>query len=411
MALFATSHVAAQPQRRSHPTRLIRSGAIATVAAMASGTLVSVAAATPASAHLTAVQLVQSAKADRSSPVPLDGRTLAGRTFVFTADVPGVKTVAFTLDGKAVRTEAYTPFDMHGSSTTSPFPATGWDTRTVANGSHVVGATLVYTDGHSQLLKATVKVANVTTAPAPAPVPAPAPGTFPTASTTGVPAGTVLTPSGGMTITVPGTVVSGKDIRGPLVIRASNVTVRSSRITSSSAWAIDVQGGATNVLIEDVEVNGEAGCEAGIAFDGFTARRVDIQGCKDGVKMRRAARLEQSFVHDLYRSATSHNDGIQVGDGGNIAIIGNNIQHPSDQTSTILIKADFSPIDNVLIEGNLLNGGNYTVYVRNMPGNAVTNVTIRNNTIGRQYVYGVKSINVPVTWTGNVWQDTRATVS
>jgi hypothetical protein len=45
-----------------------------------------------------------------------------------------------------------------------------------------------------------------------------------------------------------------------------------------------------------------------------------------------------------------------------------------------------------------------------MPGNPVTNVTIRNNTIGRQYVYGVKSINVPLIWTGNVWQDTRTTI-
>lgn len=367
------------------------------------------------------VELLVSKSQDRSSPSRLDGSAASGRVYVFTGPDNGVRRVVFTLNGAPVADESHAPFDMHGSSPVAPYPARGWDTRGAKDGQHRITANVELTDGQSFAVTAVVTVSNpaeTTPSPSAPPSPSPSPSAsppapsgqsdFPSAATTGVPAGTVLTRTGGMTITTPGAVVSGKDIQGPLVIRASNVTVRASRVTTSASWAIDVQGGARNVVIEDVEVNGQAGCEAGIAFDGFLARRVDVHGCKDGLKMRHDARVEKSYVHDLYQSSTSHNDGIQIGDGGNIAIVGNNIQHPNDQTSAILIKADFSAIDNVTIAGNLLNGGNYTVYVMDMPGNSVTNVRIENNHFGRAYVYGHRSIRVPVTWSGNVWHDNGA---
>ena len=59
-------------------------------------------------------------------------------------------------------------------------------------------------------------------------------------------------------------------------------------------------------------------------------------------------------------------------------------------------------LNNLLIEGNWLNGGNYTIYVL---GNS-TNVVIRNNFFGRNYRYGVKSIYAPnVVWENNRWMD------
>ena len=52
------------------------------------------------------------------------------------------------------------------------------------------------------------------------PPPPPPTGDWPNASNTGVPAGTVLTPSGGMTITTAGAVIDSRDISGSVVVNA-----------------------------------------------------------------------------------------------------------------------------------------------------------------------------------------------
>jgi hypothetical protein len=61
----------------------------------------------------------------------------------------------------------------------------------------------------------------------------------------------------------------------------------------------------------------------------------------------------------------------------------------------------------VLIEGNYLNGGSYTVYARNNNTlGAPTDVTIRGNAFGRDYLYGILSADGEVTWEDNTWVDT-----
>jgi hypothetical protein len=77
--------------------------------------------------------------------------------------------------------------------------------------------------------------------------------------------------------------------------------------------------------------------------------------------------------------------------------------------AAIIIKADFGPIDDVLFENNWANGGNFTVYSRagtSYP--APTNVRILNNRFGRDYRYGLYSIDGTIQRSGNVWADTGA---
>ena len=73
----------------------------------------------------------------------------------------------------------------------------------------------------------------------PTSTPPPTNGPFPDASNTGVPAGTVLTPSGGLTITTAGAVINAREITGQVVVNAPNVTIRNSRIRSNSMWVVD----------------------------------------------------------------------------------------------------------------------------------------------------------------------------
>ena len=61
---------------------------------------------------------------------------------------------------------------------------------------------------------------------------------MPDANNTGVPPGTNLTPSGSMTITAAGAVISGRAITGAVTVDAPNVTIRNSRIVSNDFMAI-----------------------------------------------------------------------------------------------------------------------------------------------------------------------------
>jgi hypothetical protein len=96
--------------------------------------------------------------------------------------------------------------------------------------------------------------------------------------------------------------------------------------------------------------------------------------------------------------------------GNNIVVRNNTILLPDQQTSTVILGTYAGSIDNVLIEGNYLNGGAYTIYSRDN-GNgygAPTNVTVRGNVFGRDYLYGLLSADGEVTWVNNTWADTGA---
>jgi hypothetical protein len=60
----------------------------------------------------------------------------------------------------------------------------------------------------------------------------------------------------------------------------------------------------------------------------------------------------------------------------------------------------------VLIEGNYLNGGAFTVYSREKGHGDPTNVTITDNAFGRDYLFGILSEDGDLTWTDNYWADT-----
>ena len=128
-------------------------------------------------------------------------------------------------------------------------------------------------------------------APAPSssqPAPAPAAGAKPGPDNTGVPAGTSLTPSGGLRITQANTVVDARDISGTVYVEASNVTIRSSRIHGSSSDDFGVLVRSGSVQIIDSEISG---FQNGIAGNGWTATRVDLHSLTDdGVSSTTASR-------------------------------------------------------------------------------------------------------------------------
>ncbi len=252
------------------------------------------------------------------------------------------------------------------------------------------------------------------------------PGRWPGPDTTGIPAGTVLTPVyEDLVITTPGAVVEDLDLIGAcLSIRADDVTVRRVRVTDGpncgAQHQIDVGWGRSGILLEDVEVDGMgvSGTGAGIGDEGFTCRRCEIRGVGQGIHINSGV-IEDSWIHSITEIGDSHNEAIITnGDARGIVIRNNRLTNENGQTAVISLFGDFGPIDDVLIEGNLLNGGGYVIYGGDgdtIKPYSATNVRIVDNVFGRDVFPGggwwghLAYFDASATgnvFRGNTWADT-----
>jgi hypothetical protein len=214
---------------------------------------------------------------------------------------------------------------------------------------------------------------------------------FPDATTTGVPAGVTLTPSGSLVIDTSDAVIEGLDIKGSVIINAPNVTLKNCKVTSTDKNVVLVKPGITGAVIENCEIDNRSAGGQCIAGQG-TFLRNNIHDCADGIDVRGDNTLIQgNFIHSMGGTADSHLDGIQA-DGGfsNLTINHNTVINEQNQTSAVMLDNYWGPIDTVAITNNLLVGGGYTVYINEVAkgqagGGPVTNVTVTNNRIGRGF--------------------------
>src|SRR5262249_40388696 len=142
---------------------------------------------------------------------------------------------------------------------------------------------------------------------------------------TGVPAGTVLTPSGSIRVEQDGAVVEDLDIDGEVVILADNVTLRRVRIRSGDYYPIRYfDNDNVGLVIEDSEIDGTSDdATASISFANYTARRVNIHGAADGLKADSNVLIEDSWIHDLRNGPDQHNDGVQSTGGAGVTLRNN----------------------------------------------------------------------------------------
>lgn len=229
---------------------------------------------------------------------------------------------------------------------------------------------------------------------------------YPDATNTGVPAGTYLAVhEGDLTIDTDGAVVEELDIRGCVTVEATNVTIRRSKITCTGYWGIESDPGAHGggLLIEDVEVDCLGTGGTAIGYWGFTARRVNLHHCENGVDIDADVLVEDSFIHDMVEGSDGHADGIQFNAGSHTMVRHNTIL--GGQGTSAIITGKGGPFNYLTIEDNLLDGGAYTVYCPEEPGSVEFRLV--DNRFGRGGGYGP--------WTdcegvqereGNIWDDT-----
>ena len=239
-------------------------------------------------------------------------------------------------------------------------------------------------------------------------------GCWPGPTTTGVPAGVQLSVfNGALVITTAGTVIDGRDIRGCVVVRAPNVTIRRSRVTCSGAYAIlndNVYPGGGSLVVEDVDIDCGNASTTGIGDAGVIARRVEIRRCENGFDIDSDFTVEDSYIYDFYDSPAAHTDGIQLAGGANIIISHNSIFNPGG-TSSIISHPNKN--SNVLVKVNLLAGGAYTLYC---PTETSVNFRVIDNNFSKAYsplggAYGPWTACERVAENrGNVWAGTNIPV-
>lgn len=239
-------------------------------------------------------------------------------------------------------------------------------------------------------------------------------GAHPGPDTTGVPPGVSLGRTDSISTSRDGQVIEDLEVHGTIEVRHDDVTIRRVRILGTGPYGIVVPSRLSEDVgglhIADTEIRGVAGPRsAGLApYGRWTGRRLDIHGWNDGVKVASNQRIEDSWIHDPYVTATSHNDGIQTSGGHDVVIRGNRIAGQwQTQTSALILQSNFAPVDGYTIEDNLLSGGSYTLYIRDKGTGhgSPTNMTVRNNRwVSDSAAYGPTSLDPGPGW---IWEDNR----
>jgi len=230
-------------------------------------------------------------------------------------------------------------------------------------------------------------------------------GPKPGPNNTGVPPGTVLTPSGSIQVTEDGAVIEDLDIDGEIMVLADNVTIRRVRITSSDYYPIRYfDDGNVGLVVEDSEFVLSSPATAAISFTDYTARRLNIHGSEDGLKADANVLIEDCWVHDLSNGPEEHNDGVQSTGGKGVTIRHTFLEGASN--AAVQTGDEGAATEDLTIECSWLYGGGWTLNIRGTAPTEPKNTKILNNRFGRDAGYGPYTIDDPnPTIEGNVYDD------
>ena len=241
-------------------------------------------------------------------------------------------------------------------------------------------------------------------------------GAKPNAATTGY-TGTLTQYTGPSTITQDGITLENMRFNGIIRIAANNVTIRNclSQVSRQTTYNFFVEFGYTGTLIEDCEIRGAF--VSGVYGAHMTLRGSHIwEMGSDAIKSFGNFVIENNYVERLHYIPDAHADVIQHNDGDNLTVRGNNFECflsvPPDFgcSIAIFINDTTAPVDNVHIDNNWLDGGNYTLQIQD-PDNSgsITNVRVTNNQFGQGFRFGAVLFQgtTLLEYCGNRWESTQ----
>ncbi len=281
---------------------------------------------------------------------------------------------------------------------------------------------------------------------------------FPSPGNTGVPNGVSLKPSRSITVTQPGTVISGVDVSGKIDIAADDVTIENSRVTQDTScgteescgnYAIGISDGLKGIKIRNVETASQPGqtCEQDIRNTGsaVTIQGAYLHACDGNIYAVGPTLLKDSYGIAKIEIESDHIENVYF-DETNFKAIHDTLLNPVEQTAVIFGNSGGGRnvpncSNRLTILGSLLAGGGYTLYpcahaggpgssYMNVQGNHFARCTSKEiydpdgghhpcagGTDSSGYYpnsgsYGIATDIFPGTgvWRGNVWDDDLAKV-
>ncbi|MCZ2813428.1 hypothetical protein O2W15_18510 [Modestobacter sp. VKM Ac-2979] len=153
------------------------------------------------------------------------------------------------------------------------------------------------------------------------------------------------------------------------------------------------RGDSSGLTIVDSEIDGGGVVPIGIDLSGVTITRVEVRGVNDGVRLSDDVVLQDSWVHALVRQGDGHPDAVQGISAHNVLIRNNNLDPRSrdgDDLGNAAIQlgseARTNSSSDIMIQGNLLDGGNYSVNIRG--DIEADDIALDNNIFGVASRYG-----------------------
>lgn len=214
--------------------------------------------------------------------------------------------------------------------------------------------------------------APTTTAPPPTTSP-PATG-FPTAASTGVPAGTALVTVGGDLHAAGGSTIDARDIQGSLIVDGNDVHVTRTRI-----HGVVFNGSHTGLTLIDTEITANPGQDYSISnfppiTGSYTLTRVHVHRWQDGPRTDQGTVLIQDSLSDDLSFATGeHPDAVQQFCGSGCAPAHVTLRHDtlsgctgnsSDKGNSAIFWSDHPPAGSTLeLFDSLLSCGQFTIRV------------------------------------------------
>ena len=204
-------------------------------------------------------------------------------------------------------------------------------------------------------------------------------------------------------------------------------------IAGSSNFPVQIRH-ASNITIDDNNIHGAGQgssqvCDNGIRdiygdSENLTIENNNVWWCGSGLNnIVNGGLIQGNYIHDLANPAGSyHVNGMQFepGSGKLMTVQDNTILNPDGQTDAIMLANDTSGDEsNRVINHNLIAGGGYSFYGAGGSAENVDHVTFENNHFSRMYFstggyWGPdaywSSANGDL-WSGNVWDDTGASMS
>lgn len=258
---------------------------------------------------------------------------------------------------------------------------------------------------------------------------------YPSASNTGVPAGTALTPYAGPCIIKDGSTVriTAKDVAATcdaLLAYDGSFVISNSKLPRVEAdWP-----GKVSATDSDIFAGDQSTFSAAISYNlqspktgyNLVIKGTDISGGKDSVECRGNCDVQDSYLHGQRSYGGAHIQGFLSSGGNHILLRHNSIacDPPTGQgdgcTADVALFGDLAQVNDVIIDHNLMLGGpdpSFCLYGGYQLGKKYpvsTNVVMTNNVFqagpyGKCGHYGPTtsiSTSAPGTvYTGNVWTD------